>query len=162
MPVLTFLLGNWRLLIMGILLLIVGIQTWRLDRAEKREEAVRAEFAEFKGGVAALGAKAQKEALERERRDVERKEKADADHAKTKSDLNAVYAAYRSLRDQRSGGGGLSSPAPSASSPERICFDPTQFRAALRRLDEGILGIAQTGDQAIADLDTAKKWARGE
>ena len=32
--------------------------------------------------------------------------------------------------------------------------------AALRSLDEGGLGIVETGSQAVADLDTARSWAQ--
>ena len=31
----TFLLANWRILILGVFVLLLGIQTWRLDRAKE-------------------------------------------------------------------------------------------------------------------------------
>lgn len=45
MPIISLLLGNWKLLIMGSLLLLLGIQTWRVDLCQKgrHKDAVAAE-----------------------------------------------------------------------------------------------------------------------
>ena len=119
------------------------------------------ELEKWKADAITAGEKAEQEKLAKEADDKKRKEESDAENAKTRRDLAGVYDAYRKLRDSRSAGsGGLSAPSPSAASPDRTCFDPAKLGAALRRLDEGVLGIAETGDKAIADLDTAKRWAQ--
>lgn len=156
-----FLLANWRLVLLAVLLAAIGVQTWRLDRSQAAHTKLEAEFNAFKGAVAALGEQAKREAAAKEASDRANKEKADAENAKTRRDLAGVYDAYRKLRDARgASGGGLSIPGPITSGPAGTCFDPAQLRGALRALDEGILGIAQTGDQAVIDLDTAKRWAQ--
>jgi len=158
----TFLLANWRLVLLAVLLGVIGVQTWRLDRSQAEFKALEASFEQFKGSVRALGEKAKADVALQQAKDNERKAKSDAENSKTRRDLSGVYAAYRSLRDSRSsGGGGLSAPGHAPGDPSRTCFDSAKFGAALRRLDEGVLGIAETGDQAIADLDSARRWAQG-
>ncbi len=127
----------------------VYVQTVRLN-------AEKADFATFKGGVEALGEAAKRKALDQEMADKLNKEKSDAEHAKAVAALTADIAR---LRARRPAGGGLSAPAPIASSPDRTCFDPALFAGALRSLDEGIFGIAAEGSQAVIDLDAAKAWA---
>jgi hypothetical protein len=129
-----------------------------------RYDALADDFAKFRSSVAALGEQAEKAARTRELEDLATKKRADDENAKTKRDLAGVYDAYRSLRAQRAGGSLLPTATTGSSSPERACFD----RAALDRgladadaiLQEGAIGILQRGDQAIVDLNTAKRWAR--
>ena len=130
------------------------VQTSRLD-------AVRAEYAQVKGGVEALGHAAELAAKTKEAEDAVKKEKADAQNAKTKRDLAGLYAAYGSLRDQRARGSLLPEAAPGASSAVRIAFDRAGFDSALSGFDKGVTGLLAEGDGAIADLNTAREWARG-
>ena len=51
----TFLLANWRLVIVATLLLALGIQTWRLDRANAEVAEVQALVTACEGRVSALG-----------------------------------------------------------------------------------------------------------
>ena len=50
-----FLLANWRLVIVATLLLALGIQTWRLDRAKAEVAEVQALVTACEGRVSALG-----------------------------------------------------------------------------------------------------------
>ena len=50
-----FLLANWKLVIVVILLLALGIQTWRLDRAKAEVLEVQALVTACEGRVSALG-----------------------------------------------------------------------------------------------------------
>ena len=50
-----FLLANWKLVIVVILLLALGIQTWRLDRAKAEVAEVQALVTACEGRVSALG-----------------------------------------------------------------------------------------------------------
>ena len=113
--------------------------------------------AKFEAATVALGEAAKQRAEKIATADKLRKEHADAENNRTITNLRADV---KRLRDERASGGGLSAPATSAGSPDRICFDPAKFSAALRTLDEGILGIVETGSEAVIDLDTAKQWAQ--
>ena len=158
----TFLLANWRLVLLAVLIGAIGVQTWRLDRSQKAYASLQAEFEQFKGAVAALGEAAKKKAAEQESADKTKKEQADAENAKTRRDLAGIYAAYRSLRDSRGSGGSLLPAAPSGStSPATAAFDRTGLDRALSEFDRGVTGLLEQGDQAIADLDSAKFWAQG-
>ena len=126
-----------------------------------RLAAVKAEYAQFKGGVEALGKAAELAAKTKEAEDAVNKEKADAQNAKTKRDLAGLYAAYGSLRDQRARGSLLPEAAAGAASPGRISFDRAGFDSALSGFDKGVTGLLEIGDQGIADLDTARRWAQG-
>lgn len=141
----------------------VKVQTSRLEVAKQ-------EFATFKAEVKVLGdAQNEKTRLQDiENRKTEaaaklRKDKSDAENQRVKANLAGVYAAYRSLRDGNSGSGKLPNSAGAATfapSAARSCFDSPEFIGAIRSLETGILGITQQGDQAIVDLNTARKWAQ--
>lgn len=143
----------------GAALVIAGlgialkVQTSRLD-------AVRAEYAQFKGGVEALGKQAEAAAKAKEAADKQNKEKADAASAKSRRDLDGLYASYRSLRDQRSRGSLLPEASATSASPDRITFERKGFDNALSGFDSGVTGLLAEGDGAIVNLDAAKKWAR--
>lgn len=169
------LLANWQLVVLGVLLLAVGVQTWRLDRAETREKTVQASFDKFKGGIAALGAKAQADALKREKQDKERKEKADAENKQSQDLLqrdNALIRADRDrLRRERDAARSRSvPPTPQGSKcPDgQACFDRALLESALQEHRARIRGrlddagrLLEEGSTLEADLNTAKKWAQG-
>jgi hypothetical protein len=127
---------------------------------------LQSDFDTFKGGVEALGKAAEKRTKEVNEANAKRKKDADAENGKTKRDLAGLYLAYQRLRDQRAnaGSGLLPKPRPDAPSPDRITLD----RAALDRglaeadgvLQSGAAKILLRGDQAITNLDTAKRWAK--
>jgi len=71
---------------------------------------------------------ARKRALAKDAENRKAKENADAQNAKSRRDLDGLYAAYRSLRDQRQRSLLPAAPA-TAASPDRITLD----RAALDR-----------------------------
>lgn len=131
----------------------VKVQTSRLD-------SVKAEYATFKAQVDVLGREAEKAAKARELADKQRKEIADRENVKTKSDLAGVYAAYRSLRDSRSGSSILPAPGPGSAGVETASFDRAALDRALSGFDSGVTGLLEQGDKAIADLNTAKGWAK--
>ncbi len=118
-------------------------------------EQIKAE--RFEAATTALGQAAKRHAAEITKADKLRKEKADAENKRT---ITSLRADVKRLRDERTRGGGLSAPAPSAESPDRICFDPAKLSGALRKFDEGILGLVEGCSEAVINLDTAKKWAQ--
>ena len=113
--------------------------------------------AKFEAATEAFSVAAKQHAEQVAKADKLRKEKADAENKRT---INNLRADVKRLRDNRASGGGLSAPAPSAESPDRICFDPAKLSGALRKFDEGILGIVAECSEAVIDLDTVKKWAQ--
>ena len=138
----------------GVILLLglaVTVQTKRLDTC-------KTEHAAFVVQVKAVGDAQEAATKLKDAENQTRMEKANAENARTRS---ALAVALNGLRDQSSRGGGLSSPAPSAASPTRTCFDPAKLDSALRKLDAGILGIVEVGSGAVIDLDSAKAWAQG-
>lgn len=120
-----------------------------------QHEALKA--AKFEAATEALGVAAKQHAEQVAKADKLRKEKADAENKRT---ITSLRADVKRLRDERTRGGGLSAPAPSAESPDRICFDPAKLSGALRKFDEGVLGLVEGCSESVINLDTAKKWAQ--
>jgi hypothetical protein len=113
--------------------------------------------AKFEAATEAFSVAAKQHAEQVAKADKLRKEKADAENKRT---INNLRADVKRLRDERTRGGGLSAPAPSAESPDRICFDPAKLSGALRKFDEGVLGLVEGCSESVINLDTAKKWAQ--
>lgn len=120
-----------------------------------QHEALKA--AKFEAATEAFSVAAKQHAEQVAKADKLRKEKADAENKRT---INNLRADVKRLRDERTRGGGLSAPAPSAESPDRICFDPAKLSGALRKFDEGVLGLVEGCSESVINLDTAKKWAQ--
>lgn len=126
------------------------LQGWRLD-------ALQAKYDGFVSTTKALGEAAATAADLKAKTDIKTKERADREN---KTAIAILRTDIKRMRDVRAGGGGLSAPTPTAGSFDKTCFDPSKFAAALRKLDEGVLGIIESGSEAIIDLDTAKSWAQ--
>lgn len=126
------------------------VQGWRLDKEKVEHKA-------FVEKVAAIGEQAKKDKDRIEAENKLNKEKTDANHKRTTAALRTDIARLRN----NASGSGLSAPAASSGSPETTCLDRAKFDAALRRLDQGVLGIVESGSQAVIDLDSAKEWANG-
>lgn len=151
----------WGAIAAGVLILglsvAVKVQTARLD-------SEKAAFSAFKAQVEVLGREAEKAAKIKETSDLQAKKRADDENLKAKRDLAGVYTVYRQLRDSRSSVSILPPSPAGSTSPDLACFS----RAALDRglasadgvLQEGAIQILQRGDQAIADLNTAKTWSQ--
>ena len=147
----TFLLANWRLLVLGSLLLGLGIQTWRLDRCKTA-------FHDYEVAVQALG-KAQLAENERIAREREATTKGvlDAKDAKL-ADLSTRYATARSrLRDNP---GGRAVPADPA--PARItvtCESPDLALRQLADLEARILDLLERADGEMIKYRALWEWA---
>jgi hypothetical protein len=133
----------------AVLAVLLGVQTWRLDRCQQ-------EFALFQERVRAEGEAAARRAKEIEERHRRIKDDADKQLASARARINDLS---RQLRDARAGSGYLPAPAASAASTDRTCFDRTELERALRQLDEEVSGIVAEGDQARVALDAAREWA---
>lgn len=157
-----FLLANWRWIALGLALVTsAALGAYRMHTHDQiAYNALQVEFEAFRAKTAALGEAAKAVALAKEAADKEKKEKADAETAKVRRDLSGLYVAYRSLRDSRSGGSLLPQAAPGSASPDRAAFDRAALDRALSGFDRGVTGLLEEGDRAIADLDSARRWAQ--
>jgi flagellar motility protein MotE (MotC chaperone) len=126
------------------------IQTTRL-------EACKQEFALFKGQVEAIGKQAEIDAKRIESENIKRKEKADAQIKKLRTD-NANLA--KRLRDERASQNYLPAPAPGSPSPEVATFDREKLERAIQRLDEQLSGLIERGDEGLKTIEELKEWAQ--
>ena len=155
-------------IILGILLaLSVAGNTilGKLYVSAKQDVArVQQAYDSFVAQAKAIGEKQEKETAAKVAAAAKQKEQADAENSKTRRDLDGVYAAYRSLRDQRQRSL-LPETSASTGSSDSACFD----RSALDRgmadadgvLQRGAEKILRRGDEAISDLNGAREWATG-
>lgn len=148
---------GWIAIAAGVVILGLGVA---LKIQSARLDTCKAEYATFKAEVKVLGDAAVKAAKERDAADKVKKEKADVQNAKSRRDLDGLYAAYRGLRDSRSRSGGLSEAPTFAPSADRSCFNSAKFVGAVENLETGVLTILERGDGAIVDLDGARAWAQ--
>ena len=141
----------------GATILILGLALWvqtvRLD-------AAKAEYAGFVAKTDAIGKAQEAAAKIKDAENKTRMEKANADNARARRDLAGLYDAYGRLRDQRARGSLLPSAPAGAASSAIASFDRAGIDRALSEFDSGVTGLIKRGDEAIADLDTAKRWAQ--
>ena len=107
----------------------------------------------------AANRKAETQARAKEAADKLAKDTADAEHKAAVDRLNASIAKLRADADRRRASFLPATPAAAAGS-DTACFDRPQYLGAYGSLVEGLRGLANEGTQAVADLDTAKKWAK--
>ena len=152
---LLFLLSNWRIVAfaatIAVLSATAGFYKWRANVWETR-------YQDYVAEVRAAGIVAQVKAKETEAKDKERKKVADENQART---LAALRADNKRLRESRSHTVYLPAAAPASPNPDRITFDRAELESAIKRLDEGVSGIAEKGDEGIAGLNVAKEWVSG-
>ena len=144
-----FILANWKLLVLGSLILILGIQTWRLDRCQKS-------FHDFEVSVEAIG-RAQKAKVEADKKANEAltKEVTDAKD-KAISNLSSRYARARLLN--RPGGGGMSSPT-EAPSLVSACEPADGLVKRLGELEAALLDALEKADREMVKYRALWKWA---
>ena len=124
-----------------------------------RLEAEKRAFAEFRGGVEALGRAASLKAKETDEANRKRKQDADKENAAAVAALRGTIAGLRGERAKRGAAGGfVSQPAPDALGLRLSCYDSAKLDDALRKLDRGIQGLVAEGDQATIDLNSVRKW----
>jgi hypothetical protein len=151
---LLFALNNWRGILLGAIVLILGTTAayyrWQANRWEAKYEAYVAE-------VAAVAAAAAERTKATEAKNKKEKELADAKNAARLADLRT---ANQRLRDEIARGGILPPAAPGAADPGRASFDRADLERTLRKFAEGVADLVREGDEARAGLDTAREWAR--
>lgn len=139
-----FLLANWRLI--GIALMLLGVGGYIAHA-----EYTKAQWNKAK----AIAQQQQAENAKRALRDLHNKERSDENYQRN---LNRLRADVKRLRDSRTS---ILPAAPSgATDPDRICFSRTDLDTALRDYRAGVLGLLEEGAKAVEGLDEAKAWSQ--
>jgi hypothetical protein len=146
---LPFLLANWQLLAIGLLVLTVFGYV-------KHCQSVKAEYFNFVQKTKLAGEEQERKTKETIARNLKEKERSDAENKRLRT---ANAALSRGLRESRSSRQYVPAPSPSAKRPDAATFDRGELERAIQSLDESVSGLIEQGDQARIDLDTAKEWA---
>ena len=147
----TFLIANWRIVLLALLLAIIGVQTLRLDRCQTS-------FHDYKVSVEALGRAQQ---LENERiqkeREVAEKESTDAKN-RAIADLSSRYASARRMLDNARRGG---VPAPSeAPALATACKPSGSPDPRLGELEAALLDALERADQELVKYRELWAWTQ--
>lgn len=144
--------------IIAVVLTLLGTGAYFMHKHDKKAyDKLNNTYLTFKAGVEVLGKQAIKEKAAKEAADKQRKENADKENTKLQTDL---AAANKRLRDTRASGGYLPPASAASKRPEVATINRTEFESAVKRLDAGVSGLVEKGDQARVDLDTARRWAQ--
>lgn len=142
----TFLLANWRLVLLAVLMGVIGIQTWRLERCSDAYEAYRVE-------VKALGAAQE---AENARKLVEREKIAHETNAALQKRLSDLGARYKRLHDNPSGGSvSTEPPAPDLAS---ACQPSGEPAGHLARLEAALLDALERADAEMIKYQQLWGW----
>lgn len=120
-----------------------------------RAAIVKAQFDGFVGQTGAIGKAAQKAVEAREKSNQILKEQSDHENSRISA---AAAADAHQLRDARARGSFVPIKPPGAGSSDRACFDRAILEQAVQRLDDEVSGLFAKCDQAVIDLNTAKRW----
>ena len=146
----TFLLANWRLVLVAALCAAIGIQTWRLNSCQQ-------EFNDFRISVEALG-RAQEAETARIIAEREKAAKEAQNALQTRLDsLSTKYAAARKrLRDNP--GGGSVPTEPAAPALASACESPDRLVERLGELEAALLDALERGDQELVKFRELWTW----
>ena len=136
--------------VIGMLVLDITVQT-------KRLEATKAEYAAFVAAVKAKGEEQERKTKSEIAKHKSAQEKANAENQTSRARIAALS---RQLRDARAGGRFVPAAPAGAASPASVTYDRANLEREIQRLDAGVSGLFAEGDQAVADRNTALKWAR--
>lgn len=137
------LLGNWRLIAIGLAVMAVWGYILHCER-------VKTQWAEAKAIAQRQSAENAKQAL----RDLKNKERSDENYQRNIARLRADVGR---LRDSRP----VILPA-TGSSPEGLdqaCYDRADFVAEIRKYRAGVIGLLGEGAEAVEGLNEARNWA---
>ena len=134
------------LVIIGVLLGALNMQTNRLDTAHSKLAMVKV-----------LGEQAANQAKLDIAKHKKAKDRTDATNKKLRVD-SALLS--KRLLDARASSGYVPPSTSSTNSTNTASFDRTKLESAIRQLDAEVSGIVEAGDQARIDLNNAKEWAK--
>lgn len=120
-------------------------------------DKVKQEFSLFKGGVSALGEKAEGDAKLKTEADKALKKRIDDEHKRV---VAGLVADIKRMRDERDRARGSFTPAAPAGAvrPDLACFDRVALESALRELVAEVRSLVDEGAAATLDLNAAKAW----
>lgn len=161
---LLFLRAYWKYLVVAaaigvIYLWIHGLYADRTAAIADRDKAVK-ELADFVADVESKGKIAQARADAIKAADITKKEKADDELKKARTDAATANAGWLRERQKRADSGFVPGAAACPGVPTRAAFDRAELERALRDFDTGIQGLVDEGSGAIISLDNAKRWAQ--
>ena len=122
---------------------------------ERRFDALQSRFDGFVQTVKAEGEAAQKLADAKAKEDQQIKDAADHEY---KTNLSALLADNKRLRNARSSSHIVPSAPSGSRSPNLACFDRAELEQALQRFDAGTSGLVDEGDKNTLALSVAKDW----
>lgn len=125
---------------------------------QTRYEALSDQYDSFKASVTAEGIAAKKAAIAQAAADKVKKEKADAENS---TNLASLRADVKRLRNDRAASRYVPAASPGSSRPDVACYDREQLERTLQQFDAETSGIVAEGDEALVNLNTAKRWAQG-
>jgi hypothetical protein len=147
--VITLLLSNWKLVLVGLLVLALGIQSYRLQGAQGEVQVLQAE----------AKARQDRDAL-RELQNLKNKERTDEEHlaARRRASTSVVRVDGPGIKPRET--------VPTNGGPDPIaCFDRGKLNQELagliERHAERLSGIAREGEGVAADFRACKAWAVG-
>jgi hypothetical protein len=148
--VITLLLSNWKLVLVGLLVLALGIQSYRLQGAQGEVQVLQAE----------AKARQDRDAL-RELQNLKNKERTDEEYLaarKRRASTSVVRVDGPGIKPRET--------VPSQSGPDPIaCFDRGKLNEELaglyERLSQRLTGIAREGEGVAADYRACQAWAVG-
>ena len=168
----TWLLANWKLVGIGLLIAALGVQAYRL-------QDLREEYDYFRLEVEAAGreAKAKAEAIdahndlvkEEMEHDIHQQREERARERAARSDrFAALYDRHMGLLNADPGGGRVSEAAGSPAQPvhdsSRICFDRTKLVSGLRdslgAFDAELEPLLKRGEDGLDSALHWNRWAR--
>lgn len=135
-----FLLNNWRVLLMGTIVLVLGTSTayyrWQANRWEAKYETEKTAFQTFKSDVAAVARQAEAKAKETKARQDSKTRKVAGDYKDTTKRISDYYGSGLRLPASGSGSGPVpASPerpqSPDAAPEERAASGPSVADCAL-------------------------------
>lgn len=151
---LIFLLNNWKTVLFGMTVLVLGTAAgyykWQANRWEGKYE-------DFVVETRAAGLAAEIRAKETKARDEKAKEVADANYRKS---LSALRADNQRLHDERASRQYLPPAAPGAGGSDTTCLATADAERAIRDFVEATGRLVEEGDEARAALDNARAWAQ--
>jgi hypothetical protein len=146
----TFLLSNWKVLVVGLLVLALGIQSYRLQGAQGEVRVLTVE----------AKARSDRDAL-RELQNLKNKERTDEEHlaARRRASTSVVRVDGPGIKPKPTVESSTGGPDPIA------CFDRGKLNEELAgylgRHAERLSGIAREGEGVAADFRACRAWAVG-
>lgn len=148
---LNLLFSKWSWIALGFMVisLFAGCEHKRAEHWKEKHQS-------FVAHVKAIGEDQERATKRKIREDQLAKEKANEENRRSVATLNATISRMRAERART----GILPPIPPGSpSPESAAFNRVELERTLREFTESAAGLAEEGDRAIVDLNSAKKWA---